>query len=333
MALKEVQKELLKLLADGSFHSGSELSDQLGLSRTAIWGHTKALKKQGLELHSVTGKGYRLTQPLELLDASLIRLKLDDLATNNLSRLDIHDIIDSTNGQLSNLARLGVESGTACLAETQTAGKGRLGRKWASPFGRNIYLSLLWHYESGPAALSGLSLAIGVAAMRALDQDGDFELGLKWPNDIFWKGKKLGGILVEVMGDSLGPCTVVVGIGLNVDLPDSAAEEIDQPWSDLKRVMSGNVVSRNELVSKLLNELLPVLENFDQVGLGNYHEEWSSKDCLAGTKAILKVGKEQFLGTAQGITEEGLLLFEDEAGNCKAYASGEVSLRASGNRT
>jgi BirA family biotin operon repressor/biotin-[acetyl-CoA-carboxylase] ligase len=333
MALKEVQKELLKLLADGRFHSGSELSDQLGLSRTAIWGHTKALKKQGLELHSVAGKGYRLTQPLELLNAELIRLKLNKLATNSLSRLDIYDITDSTNGQLSNLARLGVESGAACLAETQTAGKGRLGRKWASPFGRNIYLSLLWNYESGPAALSGLSLAIGVSVMRALDQEGNLGLGLKWPNDIFWKGKKLGGVLVEVMGDALGPCTVVVGIGLNVDLPDSAADEIDQPWSDLKRVMSGNPISRNELVSKLLNELLPVLENFDKVGLADYYEEWSSKDCLAGTKAILKIGKEQLLGTAKGITEEGLLLFEDEMGHRKAYASGEVSLRASGHCT
>jgi len=327
MALKSVQKNLLRLLADGQFHSGRELSDQLGLSRTAIWNHSKELKKLGLELHAVTGKGYRLHQPLELLDADLIRSNLNRVAVNHLSRLDIHDVTDSTSGQLSSASHLGAGSGTVCLAESQTGGRGRLGRKWVSPFGRNIYLSLLWHYEVGPAELSGLSLAVGVAVMRALGKEGAVEIGLKWPNDIFWKKKKLGGVLIELMGDALGPCTVIVGIGLNVDLSESSAEEIDQPWTDLGKLMGGSPVSRNRVTAQLLNELLPILENFDQVGLAHYHDEWSKWDCLAEEKAILRLGKKTISGTARGIDQSGLLIFEEESGERKAYASGEVSLR------
>lgn len=327
MELKAAQKTLLRRLADGRFHSGRELSDRLGLSRTAIWNHANELKRLGLELHAVTGKGYRLTQPLELLDAELIGAHLEPVVAKQLSDLDIHDSTDSTNGQLSNAAQLGAKSGAVCLAERQTGGRGRLGRKWVSPFGRNIYLSSLWHYEAGPAALSGLSLAVGVAAMRALEQEGLSDMGLKWPNDIFWKGKKLGGILIELMGDSLGPCSVVVGIGLNVDLPVDSAEEIDQPWTDLREAMGHGDTSRNRLIARIINELFPILNNFDEKGLAEYHAEWSKWDSMREKSATLRVGKEMILGTAFGVNESGLLMFEDESGQRKAYASGEVSLR------
>jgi BirA family biotin operon repressor/biotin-[acetyl-CoA-carboxylase] ligase len=328
MALKAAQKELLNLLADGQFHSGRELSAQLDLSRTAIWNHINELKKLGLELHSVTGKGYRLSQQLELLDSDLIHSHLEPTVSKQLSSLDIHDSIDSTNGQLSKAIHLGAGSGTVCLAEKQTSGRGRLGREWVSPYGRNIYLSSLWHYEAGPAALSGLSLAVGVAAIRALTQEGFSGIGLKWPNDIFSNGKKLGGILIEIMGDTLGPCTVIVGIGLNVDLPEESAERIDQPWTDLTKVMGRGTVSRNRVTARILNELFPILDNFDQTGLAEYHEEWSRMDCMTEKKATLRIGKELLFGTALGIDESGLLMFEDELGQRKAYASGEVSLRA-----
>ncbi len=327
MALKSVQKELLKLLADGQFHSGRKLSGQLGLSRTAIWNHTNELKRLGLGLHSVTGRGYRLNPPLELLESDLIHSHLELAVAKQLSSLEIYDSIDSTNGQLSKAVHLGASSGAVCLAESQTNGRGRLGRTWVSPFGRNIYLSSLWQYEAGPAILSGLSLAVGVAAIRALNQEGFSDVGLKWPNDIFSNGKKLGGILIEIMGDALGPCTVIVGVGLNVDLPGQSAEEIDQPWTDLTKMMGSGVVSRNRIAARLLNELFPILENFDQTGLTEYHEEWSQMDCMAEKRATLRIGKELLIGTALGIDKSGLLMFEDELGQRKSYASGEVSLR------
>lgn len=330
MELKEIQRRLLERLADGAFHSGRELSEQLGLSRTAVWNHFKNLEKLGLDLCAVTGKGYRLSQPLELLDASKIHSNMGVFARSCLDSLKIHDIIDSTSRQLSAAANLDAVSGAVYLAECQTDGRGRLGRKWVSPYGRNICLSLLWHYEVGPAALSGLSLAVGMAVTRALQAEGIDEAGLKWPNDIFYDDRKLGGVLVEVMGDSLGPCKVVVGLGLNIDLPNEAAGEIDQPWIDLKEIVGQRDFSRNRLTGLLLNELLSVLNDFDQTGLRGYLDEWSKWDCMAGKPALLRVGGEVLHGTVRGINETGMLLFEDAKGESRAYASGEVSLRPIG---
>src|SRR5690606_303392 len=202
---------ILNLLADGKYHSGQELACLLGRSRTAIWKHLQKLEDLGLHLSAVKGRGYRLEGGLELLDEGLIRSSLDSQAQALLSKLDIHYIIDSTNSHALR-ERFAESSGYICLSEQQTAGKGRRERPWVSPFGRNIYLSLLWSFDGGVVTLEGLSLAVGVAVEEALNSCGVEGVMLKWPNDVLWQQRKLAGILLEVVGDPAGSCQVVVGI-------------------------------------------------------------------------------------------------------------------------
>ena len=198
-----------------------------------------------------------------------------------------------------------------------------------SPFGSNIYLSVLWKYQSGPAAISGLSLAAGVTAIRALKKFNIPEIGLKWPNDIYWKGKKLGGILVEVSGETEGPCTVILGIGLNIYIPAKDALHIDQEWIDLSRITGQKLPSRNVLAAAVINELMTVIANFDRNGITTYLDEWRSYDCMQGNEATVFIGNQQFSGIVQGVDDNGLLLLKHNDGEMKAYASGEVSFRVS----
>jgi BirA family biotin operon repressor/biotin-[acetyl-CoA-carboxylase] ligase len=318
-------KQILEILADGKFHSGTELANRLGLSRSAIWKQLRALRKQGLEYIAVTGKGYRLTLAIELLDEQKIRSDLSPELQHLVSRVKVFDQIDSTNSFLMSKAKQGLDSGTICIAEHQTAGRGRRGREWVSPFGSNIYLSILWHFSSGPSSISALSLAVGVAVVRALSQFNIEGIGLKWPNDIFWQGKKLGGILVELTGEADGPCTAVVGLGLNVSLSEQAANNISQDWVDLRQVMQGAILSRNLLAAKLINELIKIISTYETVGFNPFLDEWRSYDCLRGKEAELYFGSQQFQGEVIGIDEQGMLLLKDVSGKIKAYASGEVS--------
>ncbi|MDX1654152.1 MAG: biotin--[acetyl-CoA-carboxylase] ligase, partial [Candidatus Competibacteraceae bacterium] len=244
--MQERERRLLEVLGDGRFHSGEELARALGVSRAAVWKHLNSLGRRGLEVHAVRGRGYRLPNPLELLDPEGIRAQLSPSVQGRLAQLEVFDQIDSTNSYLLTRAKAGAPGGSVCLAERQSAGRGRRGRQWISPFAANLYLSVLWRYPDGPALLSGLSLAVGVAMARALEGVGVVGVGLKWPNDLLWRDQKLGGILLEFGGESSGPCQVVTGVGLNVTMPKEPALDIDQPWPDLTTVL-GLGLSRNRL--------------------------------------------------------------------------------------
>lgn len=327
MSLSATSKALLALLADGRFHSGTDLAVAVGISRSAVWKQLQSLDELGLLLTAVSGKGYRLQQPLELLDASRIRQALSSQAAILLDALELHDVMVSTNSHLMASAQQQAPSGLVCLAEYQSAGRGRQGKRWISPYGHNIYLSLLWRYQQGPAVLAGLSLAIGVGVIRVLRQLGIEDTGLKWPNDIYWRGRKLAGILIEVSGESSGPCHAVIGLGLNVYLPSSQGQAIDQAWVDLQQILGPSLPSRNVLVASLLNTLLPIVADFDSRTAAAYLNEWRSYDCLLGLPAVLSMGAQAFHGIVQGIDDEGLLLLEGEEGSLRRFASGEVSLK------
>jgi BirA family transcriptional regulator, biotin operon repressor / biotin---[acetyl-CoA-carboxylase] ligase len=330
MLISETLKQLLRLLADGKFHSGTELSRTLAISRSAIWKQLHTLSELGVELKAVSGKGYKLQQPLQLLDSHRIGGYLDQQTLPLIKRLEIHDAMPSTNRYLQELAGKGGESGLVCFAEYQTDGKGRRGRRWISPFGHNIYLSILWRYQDGPAAIAGLSLALGVAVVRALRQLGVGGVGLKWPNDIYWRQRKLAGILVEVSGESSGPCHAVIGLGVNFYLSAHQAESIDQPWTDLNNLLGETAYARrNELAALLLNHLMPVVADFENENIKKYADEWRSYDCMLGKKVSLFIGRQAHEGTVAGIDDNGLLLLKDGVGQLRAFASGEVSFRAS----
>lgn len=329
MLLTDNQKKLLALLSDGEFHSGTVLAESLGISRAAVCKHITLMANElALNIAAVRGKGYRLDKPLELLVQTEIINALSEQNNALISCLEIHDCIDSTNRYLVEQARQSAVSGKVCFAELQTAGKGRRGREWVSPFGSNIYVSIAWQFpQGGYAAIAGLSLAIGVAVIRALKEQHIEDVGLKWPNDIFSQGKKLGGILIEVSGEVDGGCSVVIGVGLNLFLPDAKAASITQAWTDITTI-TGQSVGRNALAGGLLNQLLPVIAGFETAGIGAYLDEWRGYDCLRGLPARLFIGENTIEGIVEGVNDSGLLLLKRADGSIQAFASGEVSFSA-----
>lgn len=326
MLISDKQKKILSLLADGEFHSGTELAELLGVSRSAICKQLSGLAALGLHHSAVSGKGYRLDKPLELLESSKINAVLNDQNKVLIPTLEIHDSLDSTNSYLMEHSRNNAESGFVCFAEHQTAGKGRRGRQWVSPYGSNIYVSMLWRFQQGGiTSTAGLSLAIGVAVIRALKLYGINDVGLKWPNDIYSQGKKLGGILIEVSGEADGPCAAVIGLGLNLFLPEHQAQTITQAWTDLTQISGEIPVLRNQLAGTLLNEMLAVTNGFEMDGIKAYLDEWRSYDCLKGKAATLFIGQQQIEGIVEGIDDKGLILIKKPDGLVQAFASGEVS--------
>lgn len=325
----DTQQRVLACLADGGFHSGERLAALLGVSRAAIWKAVHALQAAGIEIHAVRGRGYRLVGSLEPLDEAVIRAELTPQSEALLGRLEILPETDSTNGHLMARALEGARAGCVCLAESQRSGRGRQGRRWHSPPGRNVYLSLLWRYAAGPEALAGLSLAVGVAIAGVLRRVGLQSIGLKWPNDLLCGGRKLGGVLLESSGESGGSCFVIVGIGLNVAMPDAGAASIDQPWCDLAGELGDATPSRSRLVGLLLDGLLPLLAGYPDSGLAPWIEEWNALDVLAGRDVRLLIGEKTVFGRHRGADHDGALLVEHD-GRVHRYHGGEVSLREAG---
>jgi BirA family biotin operon repressor/biotin-[acetyl-CoA-carboxylase] ligase len=318
---------LIHAIADGGFHSGEELARLLGVSRTAVWKQLQKIQLQtGLQMESVKGRGYRLQQPLELLDQQRVRDGLSEVANSLLAQLEICEQIDSTNRLALARAQEGVGRGHVVVAEQQTAGRGRRGRPWVSPFGRNLYCSAVWEFDGGAAALEGLSLAVGVAVAAALTDVGVGAIGLKWPNDVVWGGRKLAGILLEMVGDAAGRCQVVVGIGINVAMAGSdQAAQIDQPWVDAQTAL-GTPYSRNHLLATLLSHLLPTLQRFERDGFATVHADWSALDSYRGREVAVHLGDTLVLGVAAGVSASGALLVDTPQGR-QQFHGGEVSLR------
>lgn len=320
---------LLRILADGQFHSGVALGTALGIGRSAVWKHLRALAEWDIDLHAVPGKGYRLARPVELLGRDLIFNALPPTVADAVSGLEIYQDIDSTNRYLMNKARLGAPSGQVCLAERQQAGRGRRGRDWVSPFGANIYLSLLWRFTLNAESLAGLGLAVGVAVNRALREAGLTGAGLKWPNDILWQNRKLAGILLEMTGEMSGPCAVVIGVGVNVRMPASAARTLDQPWVDLETALSRPVL-RNQFAAKLIQHIICVLKEFALFGFNGLQQEWAQHDLANGKPIVLQLpdgkGGSTVHGIGRGVDASGALRLEDHNG-IRHYPYGEVSLR------
>jgi BirA family biotin operon repressor/biotin-[acetyl-CoA-carboxylase] ligase len=320
-------QSLLAHLADGEFHSGPALGRATGYTRTAVWKAIQTLQDTGLEIYSVRGKGYRLAQPMELLQPDRIRVALHADVQVVVQHLEVHHELDSTNAYMLSVAKQSDTSGHVCMAEYQAAGRGRRGRHWVSPLGGNLYFSLLWRFHAGASSLGGLSLAIAVAVMRALHDAGLNSARLKWPNDVLVHGRKLAGILLEVAGEAAGPCAVVVGLGLNVRTPAEKMSAVGQPWIDLQSAL-GKTVSRNELSAQLLNHLVRAITCFEQQGLKPFMDEWAQWDVLAGEEVTLELPTGSLQGTARGVDENGALLIARD-GQLQRHHSGEVSVRLS----
>ncbi len=320
-------KPLLELLSDGHFYSGSQLGEQLGCSRTAVWKMIQALENAGVDIFHVRGKGYRLARAVELLSAERILDGMSERGRQSLSGLEVLFDVDSTNTYLIERPLGAAETGRACFAEVQRLGRGRRGRLWVSPFGGNLYLSLRWRFSRGGAELGGLSLAVGVALVRALRDEGVEGLSLKWPNDILLQGRKLAGVLLEISGETNGPCEVVIGVGLNVRATEFAQEAIDQPWSDLESSL-GSRIARNVLAAQILTCLIGAARQYDIDGLDSFRDEWMAADAFSGREVVLQTPSAETAGVVQGVDENGALILSLKNGALKHFYSGEISLRA-----
>lgn len=322
------QRQLLDQLCDAHFHSGAELAQLLGVSRTAIWKQVETLRSTfHLDIHAVRGRGYRLADSLELLDADQIREALSSQQRKMLSQLQVHVSVDSTNSYLKKQMLQGIDSGSACLSEYQYAGRGRRGRSWVSPFGCNLYLSLYWRFERSMTEIGGVSIAVGSVIARVLSEQ-TANVALKWPNDVLIDGKKIAGILVDVQGAADGPVDAVIGIGVNLDLPVHASQQIDQPWTDLQQ-QGDRTISRNQIAARLLGELLDAMRLFQHHQLSSFIPGWRQYDLYHGEQVTLFHPRGKIHGIHKGITDDGSLLLEVNGKLCR-FQSGEVSLRGGG---
>ncbi len=318
---------LLRFLSCGEFRSNDAISAELGCHHADVDRHIRTLRGLGLEIDTLVDQGYRLREPLELLHKASILASVDSEAGRQIDSLSIEFSVDSSNSALKRLP-LNLQHGAVILAEHQSGGRGRRGRNWYSPLGRNLYLSLGWVFEKSFADLACLSLVVALATAKALSRSGLQGHCVKWPNDVMLHGRKLCGCLVEVQGDTHGPCNVVVGVGINVHMPAVGVDaRIDQPWTDM--VSQLPECSRNELASLLLEELLIQLGLFSRQGFDPFRDRWRQLDGLRGETVDVWLGDRSVHGIALGIDADGALRL-DTGKQVLSLHSGEASLRDPG---
>jgi BirA family biotin operon repressor/biotin-[acetyl-CoA-carboxylase] ligase len=313
---------LLKLLQDGRFHSGEALGVALGVSRSAVWKQLQVLQAElSLPLHKVRGRGYRLATPLQLLDADCLNAQVDMPSW----RACVMPSVDSTNAEALRLLQTSQSPPFYVLAERQTNGRGRRGRSWASPFGENLYYSLVIRVDGGMRSLEGMSLAVGLALLRVVRGFGIAEAGLKWPNDLLVGDRKLAGILLELSGDPADVCHVVIGIGLNVNMLAADQAVIGQPWTSMRAEL-GCLLNRNELVGELNRQLSHYLAIQLRDGFAALQDEWQACNLWQGRSVVLTAGGEPVEGVVMGVDPSGALRVRVDGAE-RSFSGGEISLR------
>ncbi|MBJ7224195.1 MULTISPECIES: bifunctional biotin--[acetyl-CoA-carboxylase] ligase/biotin operon repressor BirA [unclassified Brenneria] len=313
----KVPLRLINVLSDGEFYSGEVLGEMMGMSRAAINKHIQTIREWGIDVFTVTGKGYCLPTPMQLLDEKKILSALPE------GGVTVLPVVDSTNQYI--LDRLDVLSpGDACIAEYQQSGRGRRGRQWVSPFGANLYLSLYWRLEQGPAAAVGVSLVIGMVMAEVLHNLGADGVRVKWPNDLYLNDRKLAGILVELTGKTGDAAHLVIGVGINLRMRESTDSTINQGWINLQE--AGISIDRNTLAATLISEIRHSLATFEQQGLSPFISRWEQLDNYFNRPVKLIIGNREIHGIDRGIDPQGALLLES-GGELMSYIGGEISLR------
>ncbi len=317
------EQRLLEHLLDGGFHSGAALGRELGCSRAYLWKLIERLREAGVQIDAVPGRGYKLPFPIELLRAELVSARLP----GDTPALDVQVLerVESTNQWLLDQAR-DLHRPTLVLAEHQLSGRGRWGRQWQSSFGGGLAMSLLWPFPVREVGLGGLSLAVGVALAETLQAAGAANVGVKWPNDLLWHGRKLGGVLVEVVAEAGGPMKAVIGVGLNVCLSAHARARIDRPVTDLVSVLGAEAYRRNRLAADLGAALARTCRQFGADGFAAFRERWEPLDVLKGQRISLSLPQGDVEGTMLGLDADGALILQEAAGR-RTYFTGEAQLK------
>ena len=311
------KRQILALLSSGQFVSGEQLATELGISRAAVNKHIDALETYGVAIYSVKGRGYKLANPISLIDASRLVQSIDN-------RCFYFDEIESTNGfMLSHTTEL--KNGDVCVAEYQSAGRGRRGRTWVSPYGHHLYFSLFWTFPQGMAQAMGLSLVVACTLVEVLKSFGVENIGVKWPNDIYLDNKKLAGILIEMSGQADSQCQLIIGVGVNMAMSEEQGKGIDQPWSDLSELV--DMPDKTALVIELQKQLKRDIQLFEREGLAAFKVRWQAADLFYGREIRLLMGEKSVEGICRGVDEQGAVLLETADG-VQAFIGGEISLRA-----
>ncbi len=310
------------MLSDGKLHSGQELAGCLGVSRTAVWKHISKLRSKSLYIQTVMGKGYQLDRQIELLQKDLIASKVQADINRKLHSIEVLYETVSTNKLLMELTPT---HGRVVIAEYQHAGRGRGENVWLSGLAGGLCLSLGWQYKAIPSDFNAISLAAGVVLAQCLEKFTGMDILLKWPNDIIHNRSKLGGILIESKGQHAGTVDVVVGIGINFNLPEELQLMIDQGVTDLERV-SDRILSRNVIAAEIINEMISLLSAYPERGFNHYIDEWRKRDFGKGSDAELRLPDKNVYGRIIDIDENGNLIMSVRQKLTK-YGSGELSLR------
>lgn len=317
--LSAVDKKIMDYLSLGELISGEQIGELIGTSRAYVWKRIAALKERGLEVLSFHGEGYRLPPGSEALSEELLSRCID--------RNDLHLracwILPSTNLAALELAEQFPLKEFILLAESQTQGRGRRGKDWCSPLGGDLYMSYKVPFDSGAKSLQGLSLVVGVAIVEALiTLTGSEELALKWPNDIYYQGRKLGGVLIEMTGDINGDCDAIIGVGIN----SSFSGDAEQPVASISEILPAKM-NRNHWIADIVNAISASVVKFKEEGLVPFIDKWSTYDFLLQQKVSVLLGNEVVTGKAVGINGNGALLVERGAGSVETFYAGEVSVR------
>lgn len=329
------RRSLLELLADGEMHAGPALASRLGVSRTAVWKLVADLRQSGVDVASVDRRGYRLTVPCELLDVAMIRraAELDDGPLP--CEVEVLFDVDSTNEYLYAADAPTAGHPRIVFAEIQRAGRGRRGRTWLAPFGSGLTFSIAWSYPDVPAELSALSLALGVTVAETLRKEGVHDVMLKWPNDVVWRNRKLGGLLIQLKLEAGGAASVVVGLGLNLALPGEARASLAAPEvtpvADLREALGSRAPGRNALAGRLAAAMCEGLERFGREGFAPFAARWQALDSLSGAIVRVTQSAGSVEGRALGADRDGALRVE-VGDRIERFVAGDVSLRAAQER-
>jgi BirA family biotin operon repressor/biotin-[acetyl-CoA-carboxylase] ligase len=316
---------LLRILADGRFHSGERLGRALGSSRAGVPKLLGRIEALGLRVIKVRGRGYRIAERLDLFEPDVLAAQLR--RTSPELCVEVLDECPSTNAVLAERAAAGALHGVVLACEHQSAGLGRRGNSWVGAVGGSLAFSLLWRFPRGAGTLSGLSLAVAVGAARGLEQLGTRGVRVKWPNDLYCGERKLGGILIEVSGNVSGPSAAVVGVGLNVRLNALTRERIGRPATDIAS-HSDAVPSRTALLAALLESVAAVLAQFSREGFAPFQEEWLQRHAWQGRRVALSEGHRRVAeGEVVGVAEDGALMLSSAKG-IERFHGGELSLKA-----
>ena len=304
--------------------SGERISNQLGISRTAIWKQIKRLKADGHHIASAPKKGYRLLKTADLLTSQTID---EGLQTKVMGKpaMQILQATDSTNVQARTLASQGAAEGTVVVADTQTHGRGRRGRTWFSPPGQSIYASIILRPPMAPAQAPQITLMTAVAVAKTLNATADLNAKIKWPNDILIRGKKIAGILTEMSTDMDVVDFVVVGMGINVNTPrEMMPPEIQQIATSIK-IETGCEVSRADLLCRLLKHFERCYDQLKAEGFGPVMAQWRRMTDMIGQQVHVDVLDKRRTGTVEAVDDDGVLMLRDARGTLHRIYSGDVT--------